>query len=500
MSDPLSFTQVLEQTELLLLQYAQTPGIKAYKPHDKQIIFHQSESKEKLFIGGNRSGKTVGSVAEDIMWLTGEHPFRDNLPPPPVRGRIVAVDIEDGIKKIILPELAKWTPMSALKNHSWEDSYDKQSRTLTLENGSFVELMSYEQDVPKFAGTSRHFVHFDEEPPEDIFNECLMRLVDTDGSYWIAMTPLIEMTWVDKRIIEPWKEGDNSILVIEVNTDENPHVKQGAMDRLTRGLSDEERETRRTGKIISHTGQIFAGHFSARDAEDGGNIYPDILQDFDEYRNRWGHFVCMDSGYANPTVFLFCCFNGNEDIIVYDEIYLQRHSVSQLSQIFLQRCETVGVYPVYRVGDPSIRNTNAITQTSVQTEYAEHGVPIALGNNDVRAGILRMQNRFEARKLFISIRCKETLKEIPNYRWDRFASAKIAARRNKKEMPIKKDDHCMDALRYGVMSRPVLEGEEEVKFGNVFGAIEAKDPNLDYELLFPNQEEKFFDEQLGIDW
>lgn len=497
--EPLSFEQLLDYTDALLQQYARTPGISAYKPHNKQILFHTSDAKEKLFIGGNRSGKTVGAIAEDVMWLTGQHHFRLDLPQPPVRGRIVTVDIEDGVKKIILPELAKYTPISLLKNGSWEDSYDKQSRTLNLTNGSFVELMSYEQQEAKFAGTSRHFVHFDEEPPEDIFNECLMRLVDTDGSYWMAMTPLIEMTWVKSRIYEPWKDGDKSIFVLEVNTDDNPYVKQEAMDRLTRGLSEEERSTRKSGAFITHTGQIFAGSFSARDAEDGGCIYPDILQDFDKYRNQWGHFVCMDSGWANPTVFLFCCFDQNENIIVYDEIYLSRHSISQLAEIYLQKCESLRIHPTYIVGDPSIRNTNAITTTSVQTEYAEHGVPIALGNNDVTAGISRMQNRFLARKLFITMRCKETLKEIPNYRWDRFASRKIEARRNKKEMPIKKDDHCMDALRYGVMSRPVLEGEEETTFGNILNVTEARTNDIDYELLFPNQQEKY-DEQLGIEW
>ena len=101
--------------------------------------------------------------------------------------------------------------------------------------------MSYEQDVEKFAGTSRHFCAFDEEPPEDIYNECLMRLVDTDGSYWISMTPLIEMTWIKDRIYDPWAGGDQSIYVLEVDTEENPYISIQALDRFTRGLSPEER-------------------------------------------------------------------------------------------------------------------------------------------------------------------------------------------------------------------------------------------------------------------
>ena len=120
-----SLTLLAEQ---LLRQASISPGINSYKPHPSQEKFHRSLHKEKLYIGGNRSGKTVASVTEMVQWLTGEHKFRTDLPPPPVRGRCVAVDIEDGIKKIILPELIKWVPSKFLKNNSWEDSYDKQSR------------------------------------------------------------------------------------------------------------------------------------------------------------------------------------------------------------------------------------------------------------------------------------------------------------------------------------------------------------------------------------
>jgi phage terminase large subunit-like protein len=151
-------------------------------------------AKGRQLLGGNRAGKTVAGVCEDVMWLTGQHRFRE-VPPPPIRGRIIAVDFNQGVDKIILPELAKWIPPSLLINGSWEDSYSSRLRTLTLSNNSFVELMSYEMDLEKFAGTSRHFIHFDEEPNQAIFNENMARLVDTGGSWWMTMTPVNGMTW-----------------------------------------------------------------------------------------------------------------------------------------------------------------------------------------------------------------------------------------------------------------------------------------------------------------
>jgi len=60
---------------------------------------------------------------------------------------------------------------------SWEASYDVKGKTLTYENESTLEFLTYEQDVQAHAGTSRDGVWFDEEPPEDIFNENMLRLV-----------------------------------------------------------------------------------------------------------------------------------------------------------------------------------------------------------------------------------------------------------------------------------------------------------------------------------
>jgi len=159
---------------------ATVPNLNRYKPHAKQIEFASDQHKHRLYVGGNRSGKTVAGVIEDIRYLKGEHPYR-KVPEGPVRGRVVGVDFASGIDKILLPQFQQWVPKSLLINGSWDDSYSKERRVLTLANGSFVEFMSYDQDLQKFAGTSRHFVHFDKEPPELVYDECRARLVDTNG-------------------------------------------------------------------------------------------------------------------------------------------------------------------------------------------------------------------------------------------------------------------------------------------------------------------------------
>src|SRR5690242_13041120 len=165
---------------------ARNPNIKHYKPHEKQYQFHSAKKKKKLYIGGNRSGKTFGGVAEAIWRATCKHPYRPDLNAiGPTRGRVVAVSFTEGVEKIMFPIYKRLLYPSILRGGSWETAYDKSLRTLFFTNGSTIEFMSYDQDLEKFAGTSRHWIHFDEEPPKSIYIECMARLIDTDGDFWI---------------------------------------------------------------------------------------------------------------------------------------------------------------------------------------------------------------------------------------------------------------------------------------------------------------------------
>src|SRR4051812_18139267 len=105
---------------------ARHPNIKRYKPHEKQYTFHSSKKKKKLYIGGNRSGKTTGGVCEAIWRATNRHPYRPDLNAlGPTRGRVIAVDFVNGVEKIIFPQYRQWLYPSALMGGSWESAYNK---------------------------------------------------------------------------------------------------------------------------------------------------------------------------------------------------------------------------------------------------------------------------------------------------------------------------------------------------------------------------------------
>lgn len=236
------------------------PNNLQYEPHDKQVIFHNSNKHGRQFLGGNRSGKTVAGINEDVWWLTGRHPFL-RLPDPPIIGRIVTVNFNDGAEAIIIPQLKQWLAPTDLINGSWEDSYNGKLHVLTLSNGSSVEIKSHEQALETFAGVPRHFTHFDEECPEDIFKECDARLTDYNGRWWMTMTPVDGMTWTYEKIYNEGRGTDN-IDVIEVNQWDNPHLNAEGLTTTLQGYDEDEMEIRGKGHYINRAGMVFGKDFS----------------------------------------------------------------------------------------------------------------------------------------------------------------------------------------------------------------------------------------------
>lgn len=477
------------------------PNIYGYDPHDKQIPFHMSPARKRLFIGGNRSGKTVGGAAEAVWRATGEHPYLP-IPRPPTHGRVVAVDYVEGVQKITLPEIARWMPISKLLGNSWETAYNSELRTLTLENGSTMEFMSYEQKVEKFAGTSRHWIWFDEEPPQDVYVENLLRVADTGGCIWITMTPVEGMTWTHDDLYEkanPAHEGyDPDIFVVEVDMSENPHLNSGEIAVLLAGLDDDERAAREHGQYVQRGGLIYPNFHESIHVVD-----PMEARQFNT--ENWLHFSMMDHGFTNATVWLWAAIDRDARMVVYDEYYKTKEIVSVHAAEVHTRNSQHGIPPTYSVGDPSIRNVDPITGTSVQIAYIECDIPIVLGNNDFAAGSNAVRTKFGNDEipttLYIARNCPHTIYEVKRYRNALWPNRKMDRQKNKKEEPHKKDDHCMDALRYGVASRPMVE-DFSVPEDSVSGRI--KIPGSPYsDRADPGtirQSSKIVDEILGSEW
>lgn len=426
----------------LKLQAAK-PNIFGYEPHTKQKAFHSSESKGRLYIGGNRSGKTTGGVVETIWWATGRHPYLVT-PTPPVSIRVVGVDFVNGIEKILRPEMARWLPMSELKGGTWSTAYSKEFRTLTLENGSTIEYMSYDQDLDKFAGTSRHFIHFDEEPPEDIFIENKARLIDTGGSWIMTMTPVEGMTWIYDQVYLPGKNDPTSnISVIEIEMTENPYLSQSEVSEFIAGLSSEDRLARVKGKFVTTGGLVFKTFDPEKHVID-----PMVPP------STWEWFLSLDHGYNAPTAALWHAVSPDGDVITFSEHYEAEKTVDYHASIIHMRNGSFGRVPDLLVADPALAQRNGVTGTSIFTEYGEAGLNFIPGNNDVLSGVNRMTTYLneingDGRPRWVITRnCQNLIWEMQRLRWKTYQTKKMAHTHNKLDQIHKKDDHACDSSRY----------------------------------------------------
>lgn len=468
-----SVNDALKELSTGIRRQAREPNIYGYKPHPKQLPFHQSAVKKKLYIGGNRSGKTFSSIAEDIWWAKGEHPYR-RVPPAPTRGRVHGVDFLQGVQKILLPQFGRLVPPSLLKNGSWEDSYSKELRTLYFANGSFIEFMSYDQDLQKFAGTSRHYNHYDEEPPQHIFNESNARLVDTGGSYWISMTPVDGMTWVYDVLYLVGKE-DPKMFIIEVDMLDNPYIDPEAAEDFLSGLDQEERAAREHGQFIQLGGKVFKAF--SKDIHVIDPVDPESLSDW-----RW--YSSLDHGYSNPTAWLWHAVSPDNEVITFDEHYFSGMTVDEHAKAWHEKNIGHGRQPDFVVGDPAIGQRSGISGTSIQTEYASHSIIIAPGNNDVSVGIARMAQylKLVPGKAYprwrITKNCTNLIRELERLRWQSWSSRKAIFENNKKEKIHKKDDHAADSTRYFFTFMPDLSpqlpaAKPPVNHDHILGAVKG---------------------------
>lgn len=450
----MDFKNHLRQLQEDLLAQSRQPNIYGYVPHEKQLEFHKAQELERLFIGGNRSGKTTAGAAEMIYWLRGQHPHR-KLPDDgyQMRCRSVSVDFTSGVNMIVKPAIQRWIPPSLLINGSWEDSYNSNDRLLTCANGAFLEFKSYDQDVIKMAGTSRHATWFDEEPPEEIFNECNLRRLDVKGSWWATLTPLPDygggISWLYDTIYVPGKQGYRPVKIIEVLTEENPTLDKALIDQMFENMSSEERAARQRGEFIQVGGLVFP-MFSPEKHVANKMIWP------------VGHpktrlFMSIDLGLNDPTAVLWHLIHDSGAVFTFKEHFASNMTIPQhAKEIHRIEREEIGRQPEVRVADPAMAQRSKQTGLSDRVYYMQHGIPlVGAKTNSIETGINKMTDYLHwddedkiIPRWYIHEDCENLIREMKRWKWKTRDSKKAQAKVNKGDKPVDKDNHCIDSAKY----------------------------------------------------
>lgn len=450
----------------LLEQYEQTlrnNPLLGYQPHPKQVTFHESRLPLKAFLGGNRSGKTTAGILDDLIQCVDRACLPEHLQAykhyePPFYCRIVAPDFTSTMEGVIFQKLREWAPKDQLAGGRFDKAYDKSLRKLTFKNGSTIDFLTFEQDLDKFGGAAKHRIHYDEEPPANIRREGLMRLIDYGGDEIFTMTPLHGMSWMYDEIWEPWtKQTLQDGMVVLVDMDDNPHLDQTTKNRVLKGLSREERDARKSGRFVHFAGMIY-DEFSR-------NFH--VIPQIDQIPQGSRVYVGIDPGMRHMAGILYAYLTQEDTLVIFDELPLQGAIAKEVCDAIKQRNHRWGtpldngtirpLTPAWYVIDPAARNVNHQTGRSDQMEYTNNGIVTILGQNSVTAGIDRVKERLQSRRLLVTANCAELIAEFRKYRW----STPTRTEDDPKERPVKKDDHLLDALRYIVMSSPYAEAKQD---------------------------------------
>ena len=185
------------QLELLRAKEAQrskriSGGVKYYTPMPHQQKFHEDQKRIRLLSGGNRSSKTYSGCAEDVLVALGKHKSRPHLKGPNLVW--VGTNSHENTRDIFRPIFDKLIPKEALKKVVLGPR--DQIKRYEFKNGSEIAFKSYEAGREAFQGPAIPWIHLDEEPPEDIYVECLMRGMTCHGEIILTMTAVEGITWV----------------------------------------------------------------------------------------------------------------------------------------------------------------------------------------------------------------------------------------------------------------------------------------------------------------
>jgi phage terminase large subunit-like protein len=422
-------------------EQAERNPLEAYRPYPKQDTFHSAEEKTKMFIGGNRAGKTTCGAADDLIQalpreLVPEHllPYKRYGNDEPFKGRVITPDLAHTME-VVIHKYREMVPREAILGGEWRKAFDKTRRILKFENGSVIDFMSTEQDPDKFGGVDLHRVHYDEEPSgpnaETIWQESKIRLWDHDGDTILTMTPLFGYALVYDRV---WsKRNEAGIFVIQASVFDNPHIPRHLVEEEMRDWGEEEKKARLHGEFV-HFGGLFYDEFTQRTHTQPAPS-PDTIK-------NWDVVVGIDPGTQTGCVWVG--FDGDNRAFVFDEYYPKDALVPDIAEEIKRRNAIWGVTPSYVI-DPAARIRSGPNQEQFTTEYARNGIYCGEGQNARGPGILEIKRRLQKGYLFIADDLHNLIWEFGRYRKDPNSQDDFAA--------IKKDDHLLDALRYAVMAK-----------------------------------------------
>lgn len=417
--------------------------LEAHKPWEKQLEFHNAGALygQRLFMAGNRFGKTESACYELACHLTGIYPdwWRGKTFDDPVTILLAGSSITSIRDTQQLKLFGVWEdfgtgflPKERIVGHTSSRGVPNAIDTAKIRHssGGMSQILtrSYDMGRDKFQAFSADIVHLDEECPLDIYNEALARTLDRKGILILTFTPLYGMTeLVRKFLSRKLKDMHITTMTIDDMTHLSPEEKQAWIDKYEEG--DPTREARLYG--VPAMGQ--------------GRVYPIadsmIMETAIPIPDHWPRICGLDFGWDHPTAAVWLAWDRDSDTIHLYDCYKRREATpSTHAEAIKARGDWI---PVAWPHDGLIHDKGSGVQ--IRAQYKNQGVNMLVqraqfpdGSNGIEAGVYDILQRMQAGRFKVAAHLSDWFDEFRGY--------------YRKDGKIVADyDDLMAATRYAVM-------------------------------------------------
>ena len=410
-------------------------------PRHMEFFRHGANERERLFMAANRVGKTEGAGGYEMaLHLTGDYPdwWEGRRFDEPVKAW-AAGDTSQTVRDIVQFKLLG--PINDLGTGliPGDSIIDTKRRagnvpdlieTVRVKHKSggvsILTFKSYDQGREAFQGTEQNVVWLDEEPPSDVYSECLLRTMPTatftGGIVMLTFTPLRGLSDVVLSFLPDGRHPEGKCVVM-ATWDDVPHLSEADKADMLKAMPPHMRDARSKGIPALGSGAIYP-------VAETDIVVPDF-----EISDHWPRVYGLDVGWNNTATIWAAWDRDSDCVYLYSEYKRgQSEPATHAAAIRLRGDWLAGVI------DPAAAGAGQRDGVRLLDVYKGLGLDLHQADNQVEAGLLEIYRRLSEGRLKVFRSCQKWLGEYRLYR------------RDEKGRIVKSNDHLMDATRYLIMS------------------------------------------------
>lgn len=268
--------------------------------------------------------------------------------------------------------------------------------------------------------------------PRSFVDQALARCSVTGRKLWFNCNPEGQLHWFYQEWI--LEAEDKNALHLHFGLDDNPSLDEAIKAYYRSMYVGVFFQRYIEGLWVSAEGVIYADMFS----EDNNVLTEEKIL---ETNFEGEYYVSCDFGIQNATVFLLWRKIANEQkYVCLKEYYYsgrderRQKTTSELVEGLKEMLE--GIKPKVVIVDPSA--------SALKVELRQKGFKVQDANNEVLNGIANTGKLLQDGKLLFAKSCENIIDEFSLYMWDEKAAEAG------EDVPVKENDHAMDAMRYFV--------------------------------------------------